>query len=138
MDAGQERVSHPLTALAMLTFSSDAEDVIAHEVRQLTTERCSFRLNGTNVDVDGYLDHIRGLRAAMTSGDLRVVAELTDGGASPHRVAGRYVVHMQMHDGAIVRGESHLIGVLDSEHRIAHLYEIGRIIGDEDGALGTG
>lgn len=132
VDIGRERRANPLTALAMLTFSEDDDEAVAHQVRRLVTEQCSFRLSGTDLGVDGYLDHIRALRAGMVDGELQVVIEVADDGAIPRRCAGRYLVRMRMHDGTVIRGEAHLIGTLDNEHRITEFFEIGQVIGGAD------
>jgi hypothetical protein len=129
---------HPLTRLATLVLLGDDDDDVAYQIRRLVAEQCSFRLNGTAADLDGYLDHVRDLRARIKAGELRVVEEITDSGATLERVAGRYITRLRMHDGAIVRAEVHLIGVLDSDRRIAKLYDVAQLIGDEGDALLAG
>jgi hypothetical protein len=43
-----------------------------------------------------------------------------------------------MHDGVVVRAGVHLIGVLDGDGRIARLYDVAQLIGDEGDALLAG
>lgn len=96
------------------------------------------RLNGTAGNVDGYLDHVRELRVAMKSGELRVVKEITDDGATPQQVAGRYITRLQMHEGAVVRAECTSSACSTATTEKPSLYDVAQVIGDEGDALMAG
>lgn len=80
---------HPLVRLGELTFHAD-DDTLVHQVHALVDPIATLRLNGRELDVEGYLRHIHELRSAMSEGQIRVVDEIQDGrGASGSFAAGR-------------------------------------------------
>jgi hypothetical protein len=77
------------------------------------------------------------LRSGMHDGSITVVDEVWGGREAPSVVAARVVVRMNLKDGAVVRGESHLIGRLGDDGRLTKVTEIGRLISDEDDPVET-
>jgi hypothetical protein len=120
--------THPLVRLGELTFQAD-DDTLAGEVRSLFDPAATVRLNGKESDVAGYLRHVLALRSAMDDGTITVVDEIRDDRGS---AAARVVVRMNMKDGSILSGESHLVGRLGSDGRITRVVEIGRLVVDGD------
>jgi hypothetical protein len=121
----------PIIRLGELTFQAD-DDTLAREVRGLTDPAATFRLNGKESDVAGYLQHVLELRSMMKDGALTVVDEGQDHRGPSGTCAARVVVRMNMKDGSAVRGESHLVGRLGNDGRITRMAEIGRLIVDGD------
>jgi hypothetical protein len=123
---------HPLVRLGELTFQAD-DDTLVHQVHALVDPIATLRLNGRELDVTGYLRHVLELRSAMSEGQIAVVDEIQDGRGSSGSFAARVVVRMNMKDGSLIVGESHLVGRVGDDGRITRMVEIGRlVVGDDD------
>ena len=123
--------THPLIRLAELTFHAD-DDTLAREIRALADPAARIRLNGRESDLAGYLRHVLELRSAMNAGTITVVDEIRDDRGPSGTFAVRVVVRMDMKDGSVVLGESHLMGHTGNDGRITRMAEIGRLIVDGD------
>jgi hypothetical protein len=123
--------ANPLVRIGELTFHAE-DGCLDGEVRARFDPAATIRLNGKEADVDGYLQHVRELRSAMSVGTITVVAALRDDRGPSGMAAARVVVRMSMADGSTVLGESHLIGSLGADGRITRMVEIGRLIEDGD------
>jgi hypothetical protein len=123
--------THPLIRLAELTFQAD-DDTLVREVRALADPAATFRLNGRESDLAGYLRHVLELRSAMNAGTITVVDEIRDNHGSAGTFAVRVIVRMDMKNGSVALGESHLMGHAGNDGRITRMAEIGRLIVDGD------
>jgi hypothetical protein len=135
-DLGKElhlssRHTHPLVRLGELTFQAD-DGTLVREVRALIEPAATLRLNGKESDITGYLRHVLELRSAMNDGAITVVDEIRDDRGPSAMLAARVLVRMNMKDGSVVLGESHLVGRLGNDDRITRMAEIGRLIVDRD------
>ncbi len=123
--------TNPLVQAGQLTFDADDETLV-RELSALFDPAARIRLNGKESDVGGYLRHVLELRSAMSEGSITIAAALRDGDGPPEMVAARVTVRMAMRDGAVVHGESHLVGQLGEDGRITRMIEIGRALADGD------
>ena len=123
---------NPLTRLAELTFKALDNASLTRQIRDLVDPAAKIRLSGRESDVDGYIRHVVELRSAMSHGAITVVEEIQEDCGASRGLAIRVIVHMNMKDGAVVLGESHLVGRLGDGGRITRMVEIGRVIADGD------
>jgi hypothetical protein len=123
---------NPLTRLAELTFKALDNASLTRQIRDLVDPAATIRLSGRESDVDGYIRHVVELRSAMSHGVITVVEEIQEDRKASGGLAIRVIVHMNMKDGAVVLGESHLVGRLGDGGRITRMVEIGRVIADGD------
>lgn len=126
---------NPLVELGRLTFDAADDAALEDGVRALVVPGFAFRQEGRRDDVDGYLAHVRGLRAAMAGGELVVLDAMLDRSTVPARAAARVHARMRMADGSLAEGEAHLLGVLDGEpghERLAVVHETGRLVATDD------
>ena len=126
---------NPLTRLAELTFKAADNASLTRQIRDLVDPAAKIRLSGRESDVDGYIRHVVELRSAMSHGVITVVEEIQEIPEDREASGGlaiRVIVHMNMKDGAVVLGESHLVGRLGNGGRITRMVEIGRVIADGD------
>ena len=118
---------NPLVRLGQLTFTAD-DDSLVREVHALLEPAATVRLNGREVDVPGYLLHVFQLRSTVHSGTIAIVDEVQDGRGPAGAFAARVVVRMNMKDGSLLTGESHMVGRVGDDGRITRMVEIGRLI----------
>lgn len=119
--------TNPLTALGRLTVEAADDATLEKEVRDLVTDTFTFRQAGVRTDVEGYLAHLRGLRASYTAARLTVLDELVDRSTRPARAAVRFTMLMHTSDGSVVEGEAHTFAALAGD-RVAALHDLGRFL----------
>ncbi len=122
---------NPLAALGLLSMEATDDAALEKSVRDRVTPAFTFRVDGRDTDVEGYLAHLRELRASFAGAELTVLHELVDRTTDPARAAVRFTLVMRMDDGSTVQGEAHTFALLDGD-RVAALYDIGRILGPDD------
>jgi hypothetical protein len=118
---------NPLVRLGELTFRAD-DDTLVREVHALLDPAATLRLNGGELDVQGYLLHVFELRSTMSGGTIGIVEEIQDDRGPTGGFAARVVVRMNMKDGSSLTGESHMVGRVGDDGRITRMVEIGRLI----------
>jgi hypothetical protein len=121
-------------ALAELAFGNEDSEPLEETLDRLVTPDFVQRINGTVQTRAEYLAHVRDWRKKVTSGELRVLEQVS----TPTAVAGRYIFTIVPAGGQQMDIESHLFARIEAG-RIARLIEVARQaeVGDDDNYLAS-
>lgn len=120
------------TALAEVCFGQERTHPLEATVDRYFTPDYTQRTDGAPSGRDGFIAHVRALRALAAAGSVKVGEAVREG----DRIADRHEVTVTRTDGTASRIEVYLFGELAADGRLRRVDEVTRVIdGDENAAL---
>jgi predicted SnoaL-like aldol condensation-catalyzing enzyme len=121
------------TALSEVCFGQESSHPLEATIDRYFTPDYTQRTEGALSGRDGFVAHIRALRALAAGGSVKIIEAVREG----DRIADRHEVTVTRRDGTTSRIEVYLFGELADDGRLRRVDEITRVLdGDEnDGRL---
>jgi SnoaL-like domain len=117
------------TALAEVCFGEESTHPLEATVDRYFSPDYQQRTDGQLIGRDGFVKHIRALRALAAAGRVEVLDVVQEG----NRIADRHEVTVTKRDGTTSRVEVYLFGEFASDGRLRRVEEISRVIDGDQG-----
>jgi hypothetical protein len=129
IDAMTDPATYVATALGEVCFGNEETSPLEHTVDRYFTPDYEQYTDGALVDHEGFVEHIRALRALVVDGQIEVLEVVRDGS----RIADRHQVTVTKRDGTVSQIEVYLFGTLAADGRLRQVHELSRVVTGSDG-----
>ncbi len=111
-------------ALGEVCFGDEDAYPLEATVDRYFTPDYQQRTDGELVDRDGFVDHVRALRAIVSKGQIEVIEVIREG----RRIADRHRVTVTKRDGTVSQLEVYLFGEFADDGRLRRVDEVSRVV----------